>query len=144
MSFLFIHFPYFSVMRLLKELFDSSEIFANSGLDVLQSFRFSCALRPATRQTRAGNTISLLQTRAERFCPAWCFFSSPFSLNVAWRSLTGCGRNVMIVEGSVSGVSVGRMVSLWPAITLWLVCHPASGVYVQRACSAAVPLVRLR
>lgn len=55
-----------------------------------------------------------------------------------------CGRNVMIVERSVSGVSVGRMISLWPAITLWLVSHPASGVYVQRACSAEVPFVRLR
>ena len=56
----------------------------------------------------------------------------------------GYGWNVMTVERSESGVSVGRMISLRLAITLWLVSHPASGVYVQRACSVEVPLARLR
>ena len=80
-------------------------------------------LATATRQTRAENARAFFRPVQNDFVPHGAFFSSSFSPNGAWRYPMGCSRNVMFVEGSVSGVSVGRMVSLWPAITLWLVCY---------------------
>ena len=130
--------------RILKSLFDSGEIFSDGGPDVLYGLRFNCALRPATRETGVGNAIALFRPVQNDFVSYGALFSSPFSPNVAWGYPMGCGRNVMGVESGVSGVSAGRMISSRHAITLWLVCHPASDVSVQRACSVEVSLVRLR